>query len=395
MISIRCAAAAVALGALAVSACVACSTHDQNPTTASLPPAAGKVAVVVAPPKGATFQDGDVTVFGSVASGNRLTVDQGTLLVTKNDGGIPGSLQRIDLLQRSFKLRLPESDPGFANDSQSLDVVAEPDGSLLMGRCASVERQAAPGKEWVPIAGKGCTSSDPRPDGTPVPATVSASDVRFSKNLDILGRSADGAVLIADLNVIWSLNQGTVTRLYEAPAGTHIAAAEGAVGAVTSQGNVIFGELDQAVNGRSNGPYLMQDLHVLYPDGHVAALDVPASIPGVVGDPRELAVGTIIGDGDGGLLYRVGDPKLNKNEDYSGVVTNNYVVREQGGRWSVLAAAHGSENQQAAAKWPSSGTTAATTIPVQLPVSMAVLPGMLIMSDGLDCNYALAIGLPH
>jgi hypothetical protein len=372
------------------------SAHD--PAAVPLPPSVGMAAVVVAPTKGEGFHDSDAQTFGLDTWRNALAVDRGTLLISRYSGSVPGgTLQEIDLSQRRFSLRLSPSDPGFADDSKALGEMAEADGSLVQASCGEIDRQAKPGGYWQRIAGRGCEGTEPRADGEATPATAPASDVHLSRQLHIIGLSGDGAILITDLNVIWSLHQSTATKLYEAPNGEHVTSPNGAVGAVGPRGQIVFGELSPSANAKGDFPdhYVMKDLRVLTSDGRAAPLDVPASIAGVTGDPRELAVGTIVSDGGDGFFYRVGDPSPDGNQIGPAVATHNYVLHQQGGHWSVVAASHGSVNQQTAAKWPSSGQVAATAIPVQLPVSMAVLPGMLVLSDGLDCNYALAIGLPR
>jgi hypothetical protein len=368
-------------------------------TAAALPPAAGKAAAIVVPTANdGGFSDTEAKLYDSDANGSSMTaMAGGGVLIARDPHNGPLVLQKIDTVRREFVDRIPASDPGYANDRMAhAPLLSGSDGGLVTVAGGEITRQPQPGKPWVSIAGRGCTDNC-RTVGNPVPASAPADQVTFSRALNLIGETADSTLMISDGDVVWSLSHGTLTRKYVAPAGSRISSDNSFVGSTSPDGHIAF-TAPSPRGGTTNGPawrFLLRDTQTISPSGVATPVSVPSSIAGVAGDPRGLVVVNIISDGGSGFFYRVGDPYPGPNEPNPAAPTHSYVLHQVGDKWSVVAAANGSIDQQTAAKWTASETVDATAIPVQLPTSMAVVPGMLVLSDGVGCDYALAVGLPH
>jgi hypothetical protein len=207
-----------------------------------------------------------------------------------------------------------------------------------------VWREAKPGAAWQIIAGK----MDPRSGepiarqgerGSALPQSAPAAGFAFDRSVHVIGQRADSSLILVDGPVVWSLRGGTLTQIYHDPSW------------------------------------------------HPMTVTDQRGFPGTVASDGTVVLGT--DDGGWGRYFRIND-----HFDFL-APQHQYVLHEKSAHWDVVAAAVGVVDQLSHAKLPSGTSVSALGIPVPLPISMVVRPGMLVLSDPYNCNYALAVGLPR
>lgn len=166
-------------------------------------------------------------------------------------------------------------------------LVALPHAAFAISTSAGVERVS--GGRLTVIAG---AAGRPRALGTPVPASAPAAGFHFATGGPVpLAARADGSLLIADTDVVWSLKDGRLTRLYHLPA------------ARTKAGDTLaaFGAVDRSGTVYVAAGQRLADITAIGTDGTARPLTLPASVPGVTGSPAGLALAWLTGDGADGV----------------------------------------------------------------------------------------------
>ncbi|NUP53102.1 MAG: hypothetical protein HOW97_38140 [Catenulispora sp.] len=327
-------------------------------------------------------------------------------------------LYSLDLANGSFGLYRSGATPGHQAYQCTLSPYLDSGGGLLSscsgrgtdagfgdrcgGNCAGwIYRNATLDSPAIRVAGPN-TLVPAREIGTAVPPTVAAGAVAFTDAVGVLGQGPDGTVWIVDGDVLWGLKDGTLHRVYQAPADTPMMRGEdddSAIGAVSTQGTVVV------PLRRRSGTYpdfFMHHLIAVNPDGTKAPFPIPATIPGVAGDPGSLAVSDIVSDNSGGFYIRAGEasgepiyPIAPRPTPLDGSATHQYVLHVRDGKWNVVAESNVSILTLVNGKMSRTKPVDALKIPIFLPGTMAVLPGTLVLTDANAGGYAMAVGIPR
>lgn len=172
-------------------------------------------------------------------------------------------------------------------------LVAEPGGTFLTGRGAELQRWRPGGTTQVVAA---FTAAD-RHVPSAVPASAPVGAVHTTGVPRPVGVRPDGSVVLVDSDVVWSLKDGRLTRLFQAapsgdkdhPAGVLLSSA------VSRSGTVWLGDDRGDLFPRLSG------LRTVAPDGTVARPALPARVAGVPEDPAALTVIWLADDGADGV----------------------------------------------------------------------------------------------
>ncbi|MFJ8313719.1 MULTISPECIES: hypothetical protein [unclassified Streptomyces] len=181
-------------------------------------------------------------------------------------------------------------------------VVLSPD-SFLVGKGGQVLRLQADKNQTV-LAG---ASGKPRELGEPVPAAAAAAEFHFSNYTpEVFGTRPDGTILIAEGDVLWQLNNGRLTRLYQVPRTTDAAGKTrlmhiGVGSAVDHSGTVYASASAENENAG------LSDVVAIHRDGSVGQLTFPKRVAGVQTDLAAFEVNWMTGDGGDGVYVRGAD----------------------------------------------------------------------------------------
>lgn len=352
----------------------------------------------------------------------RIFAEPTTPTVTPSGEILVGSLnvylERLDLAEGSFSLYQSGATPGHQAYQCTLSPYLDNNGGLLSscsgagtdanyvnecgGDCAGwIDRNATLNSPAVRVAGAK-TLVPARKRGTAVPPTIRATAVVFTDAVGVLGQGPDGTVWIVDGDVLWGLKDGTLRRVYQAPADTPMMRGEdddSAIGAVSTRGVVV---VPQRPGYGTYPDFFMHHLITVNPDGTDAPFPIPAMIPGVPGDPGHLAVSDIVSDGSGGFYIRAGEapveaiqPNVPRPTPLDGSATHQYVLHVRDGKWNVVAESNVSILTLVNGKMSRTKPVDALKIPIFLPGTIAVLPGMLVLTDTNAGGYAMAVGIPR
>jgi hypothetical protein len=240
-------------------------------------------------------------------------------------------------------------------------LVVEPDGTFVTGLGGTVVSLTPSGTTTV-LAGadsaNGATRKERAP-GAPVPATAAAAGYRFgSTGPTPFGERADGTLLLADSDVVWSLKDGRLTRVYQSPA----APAPGKrpvvlpSSAVDGTGTAWIATGDWAT---------VADIMTLAPDGTATRPSLPTKVAGVTE-----AIGTL------GLLWMTSDGKngVYVHADGEG---NEYVLHLRPGSAEMVARHHDTSTDPNSCHLPH--PIDATELPCALPYALAYRADRLVL----------------
>ncbi|WP_405581132.1 hypothetical protein [Streptomyces sp. NBC_01190] len=290
-------------------------------------------------------------------------------LTTAADGSVYGLGQKLIRLEPDRKVAVVTA-ASDAEDRVS-GVVALPDGSLVVGVGSQVKK-IAPGGVTTVLAG---AAGAARASGAPVPASAAAAGFSFAATPSPVGVGRDGAVLITDEDVLWSLDNGTLKRLYRitGKGPDALPLRLGPESAVDGSGTAYLTpeELGPRVPG------LLEDVLAVSPDGVLSKPLVPARIAGLPGAAAKLNVRWLAGDGADGVFAQVYDPSGG----------NGAVVHLHAGRADLVA--HENEGAGAAKPCRIPKPVDALHLPCPLPGAMAYRSGSLFLGGLTD--YVLQI----
>lgn len=280
---------AAAITALALAATAGCAGGGGG----WKPPAKGQAAVLVSWDDQAEQSRKDADN-GSTA---KLGFEEPGDLAFGSDGllyGLDIDLVRIDG-DRTAHVVLDEQVKG----AQGL--VPQPGGAFLSSDGAEVIRLQADGK--VSVLAK--AAGNDRAADAVVPASAAVGAVHFSSGGALpFGERPDGSVLLADGAVVWSLKDGHLTRLYQAPA-----AHDKHDPTSVMQGSTVNGSGTAWVAaGSLNHQATVGDLRTIAPDGTVATPSLPAKAAGVPGSLASLRLFWLADDGSDGVYAHASGP---------------------------------------------------------------------------------------
>ncbi|MDI5968992.1 hypothetical protein POF50_006475 [Streptomyces sp. SL13] len=246
-------------------------------------------------------------------------------------------------------------------------VVGLPDGSFVTGAGDQLMR-IMPGQQPAPIAG---ARGAARSLATAPPSGGTASAVHFTRYLTPVGPVADGSLILADGDAAWRMRAGKLTRIYRGSLLGHSYA-------VTPDGTLyLVPEGSEAA---------LRDTVVITPSGTAGRLKLPASVPGVSGDPGTLTPLSESSDGKNGLyvhaIRRGGLGTLSS-------AIGDYVLHLHGGTadLTVSSAAPGP-----ARNCTPTGSAPALKFPCPLPQAVTSQPGLLVLAGGT--TYAVGVHMP-
>jgi hypothetical protein len=349
--------AAALLGTVAlVSGC----GGGSNAATATLAsqPDPGKAGVWLRSPD---HEESPYEVFGSTDSKAAAVGPDGTIwLVNGCGGGV-----RIDPSRQIHNVD-PLSGNGCSSGFNGL--VAMADGSLVFatgsyGQNPRIERRDTTGHTTT-VAGE---SGVPRTTaGNTLPSTVDAATVQFTARATPIGTRPDGSVIIMDQDVVWSMKDGRLTRVFTCgrSATTACPVGLGTLGTVDAAGDVYV-----SVPQSKDDPALLGSLLVITADGVSGPLDLGDSLA------KSSSMLSISGDGAHGILV---------------VVTRGAgeVLHVSSGRVTTLMA--GKPGVKLGTKCPA--TFDPTNIPCGIPFEVVAYHSTALLLGGMP--DVLAAGIP-
>ncbi|MFE0513630.1 hypothetical protein [Streptomyces sp. NPDC058964] len=282
----------------------------------------------------------------------------------------------LDGIQRVKNDRTVESlRPNLTEGSSGL--VAFSDGSLVFGKDHAIEKYGRDQQVSVlaGVPGKG------RSAAVPVPKAITAAGFRFGDYaVTPLGVRPDGALIVLDGDVVWSLANGRLTRLYEVPAADRKTRGLDPypAAAVDRKGTVYVSSGPRASSARFSN---VADIVAVHTDGTAAPIALPQSVAGIKGKPGDLTVNSLTGDDADGIYAST------FNDD------GMYVLHIHAGRADLVA--HYAYAQGKSSR--SSGECAlnhpvdAKKLTCRLPTTMTYGDGKLVL--GGNEHYLLQIGL--
>lgn len=266
-------------------------------------------------------------------------------------------------------------------DRQSLGatpmgVVAMPDGSVLLGSDGEVLRFDRKGEQSV-LAGAADTK---RPLNHAAPAQATASGVRFTSSVAPVGVTRSGAVIIADDRALWSLASGHLTRLYQRPAATH-----GKKDGIHTSGDAVAPDGTTYLLPASSSAFTLADVQVVSPNGSVAPLKLPATLPGVSGPLATLLPTWMASDGADGLYVHA-----HRFASHDG----DYILHLRRGKAALVAVGTISRNQPLTNSCPVSKPVDAKRFPCPLPWALGYHSGRLTLAGAEPYAAQVLIGTP-
>ncbi|MFJ3309084.1 hypothetical protein ACIPSA_39780 [Streptomyces sp. NPDC086549] len=299
---------------------------------------------------------------GGELEGLTITAD-GTVYVLRS------GIQRIKSDRTVESLR-PELTKG------SSGLVALPDGSLVFGKDHAIQKygrdQHVTVLAGVPGKGRAATA--------PVPKSTAAAGFRFADNsVSPIGVRPDGALILLDGDVVWSLAHDRLTRVYEIPAADR-------------KNREMDGYAKAAVDGKgtvyvTSGPKAGTDIYshvtdvvAIHTDGTVAPIALPKSVRGVTGNLAEMKLVSITSDGADGIYADT------YNDE------GMYILHIHAGLVDLVMhhAVVGEKSSYSPYECPLKHPVDAKKLPCALPSAMAYGDGKLVL--GGNTHYLLQIG---
>ncbi|MEV0183971.1 hypothetical protein AB0I54_32510 [Streptomyces sp. NPDC050625] len=292
-------------------------------------------------------------------------------LTTAADGTVYAML---DGIQRIKSDRTVQSlRPNLTNGTSGL--VALPDGSLVFGKDHTVQKFGRDQQVSV-LAG---VSGKTRSATAQVPKSATAADFRFGDQaVTPVGVRPDGSLIVLDGDVVWSLANGRLTRVYEVPAADRKTRelVSYPAAAVDRKGTVY---VTSGPPARTSKFAHLADVMAISPDGSAAPVALPRSIAGVKAQPGDLTVNALTGDDADGIYINAYDHKA------------EYVLHLHAGRADMVARSLYSRQTSA---YPDvcnlKHPVDAEKVPCDLPWPMTYRDGKLVLG-GKD-KYFLEIG---
>ncbi|MFJ8269563.1 hypothetical protein ACIQ8G_04175 [Streptomyces sp. NPDC094154] len=247
-------------------------------------------------------------------------------------------------------------------------LVALPDNSLATGSGRQIVKLSSSGQQTVVLAG---AEGVGRKAGQPAPRSVQAKRYRFAdKGPTPFAARADGAILITDDDVIWSLKGDTLTRLYQIPADAYQSGTRFLPGRVASGTKRVYLATQPTLGG----------IQALDPDGTAHSLSLPRSVAGVTGDTAGLPVAWMTGDGAEGIYVNTHDK------------THSYVLHLTHGEAELIVkSAPRDTNTTSNSVCKPGHLVDATKLPCPVPFALAysAFSGSLVMAG--SSSYVLRI----
>lgn len=245
-------------------------------------------------------------------------------------------------------------------------LVALSDGSLLFGQGGTVKKVATNGKVSLLAGVTGAT----RKPGEQVPSSAAAAGYHFGSQVPVpFGVRPDGAVLIADSDVVWALKNGRLSKIFQ----TSPSAAGKRPTLFT--GNAVDGKGRAYVAaGTTADQEHVSDIVVIGANGSAQKIDLPATAEGVQGDPGNLKLTWLAGDGANGVYARAYNQK------------GDYVLHIRAGAMELVAR-HSGDKATATCELPR--PVDAVKLPCALPYALAYRSGRLVL--GGESGYLLDI----
>ncbi|MGW6708651.1 hypothetical protein ACWGDE_27695 [Streptomyces sp. NPDC054956] len=280
------------------------------------------------------------------------------------DGKLYGSSASLAVIEDDHKARTI-----FGSETNGTGglVVLSPNSFVVGGRSQLLNLQAG-GVRTTVLAG---APDGRRKLGVPVPATAPAQDFQLSDNVLMpFGTYPDGSLLFVDGDVVWRLESGLLTRLYQAPPGSTAGTEDEQViapgAAVDHSGTVYLRSSKRGAVGR------LGDVVTVGKDGSTGKLALPAEAAGVKTNPADLELTWMAGDDGNGVYVRVRDDSA------------QYVLHVAGGKAELVA-------EQASGKGSDSGSGSdsgckeghsvdAKKLPCTMPEALTYASGNLFMA---------------
>lgn len=275
----------------------------------------------------------------------------------------------------SSVVRIAKGKVTVAADRPATGVTALPDGSVVTARLGQLLR-LAPGRPAVVLAGV----RDRFRSVWPVSSGGNAATSRFTTSLTPIGTLGDGSLVAVDGDAAWLLRRGRLTRLYR-----HVppAAANGTWPVVRGGGSTVSptGTLFLLPGARGT---VLRDTLVVAPTGKATTLRLPASVPGVDGDPGGLTPAWLATDGRNGVYVHA------FRAARGGRRTADYVLHVHDGTAELTAASAHPDRQEGCAPGASAD---ARKYPCALPWAVLGQPGLLVLAG--RSPYVVGVPLPR
>lgn len=267
------------------------------------------------------------------------------------------------------------SAPAFTAPENAISsgAVALPDGSVVLGQSGQVKEIGPTGDVSVLAGAVGAA----RATGAAVAGSAAAAGFHFSTTPSPFGVGPDGAVLIADQDVLWSLENGTLKRLYRisAKAADGLPLQLGPDSAVDVSGTAYLSPAERS----PEVPGLLGDPLAVSASGLLSRPLLPAQIAGLPGSPAAFNVRWLTGDGANGVFAQVYDPSGN----------NGAVLHLHSGKADLIA--HENPGIDPDKPCRIQHPVNALRLPCPLPEAMTYRSGSLILGGVQD--YVLQIRL--
>lgn len=278
-------------------------------------------------------------------------------------------------IQRINKDRKIESvRPGLTDRSSGL--VALPDGSLVFGKDHSIQKYGRDQQVSV-LAG---IPGKARAATARVPEAAAAAGFTFGDSPVVpVGVRPDGALILLDGDVVWSLTKGRLTRVYELPAADRKTRALFFAGnaAVDRNGTVYVTSAPTDTSAYAH----VADILVIRRDGKTTPIELPRTVEGVQGKPAGLEIAALTADGADGIYVVARDSK------------GTYVLHLHADQADLVARsrydAHGNTADTQACTLKHAVN--AKELPCALPWSLGYGDGKLVL--GGNEHYLLQIGI--
>ncbi|MEV6010370.1 hypothetical protein AB0M29_26580 [Streptomyces sp. NPDC051976] len=252
-------------------------------------------------------------------------------------------------------------------------LVAQPGGAFLTGTGATVSSVRADGTVTVLAKAAG----NDRTIGAAVPASAAVTAVHFIPGgAAPFGRRPDGSVLLADGDVVWSLKDGRLTRLYQAPASHDTGDPDLVLrGSAVNRSGTAWVAAGSLAHKATVG-----DLRTITSGGAVATPPLPAKVAGVPEDLAALRLFWVADDGADGVYAHV-----------SGA-SGDYVLHLRPGGAQLIAAHRGDANKSTgSATCDLPHPVDATKLPCWLPSALAYHAGRLVLGGGTPYVLTIAV----
>lgn len=249
-------------------------------------------------------------------------------------------------------------------------LVVRRDGSFLTGEGVTLVSLKPNGTATV-LAGAAGPERDP---DAPVPASAPATGFHFGNTgATPFGERPDGSVLLADGDVVWSLKDARLTRVYQAP-GTP---SKGRHPDILPSSAVDGTGTAWVAAASPTGEETVGDIVTIAPGGTAVRPSLPARAAGVAESLASLRLLWMAGDGANGVYVHA----RGKGDEY--------VVHLRPGSAQMVARHRYSSADSLTCDMPH--PVAATATPCLLPYALAYHAGRLVL--GGETHYVLTIAV--